>query len=347
MSAFWRLGLLGGPLVGSSPSPAMHMSALAACGLKGAYTPLEVQPASLEGSLAALFELGFDGLNVTVPHKRTVIPHLTELSAEAAAIGAVNTLVRGEMGFSGENTDAAGFTEAYLKNASPNLKTLILGAGGAARAIAQAVASKGISAVIAGRNKSAAAELAAAFGHKGAAWADIADLAPLDLVINATSASSPAELGPLAPLPLLSKGAIVIDVNYGRPFNHFQELAAKNGAAFHDGLPMLAHQARGSFRFWTGADPGPGPFLAVLESAARAAQPQSLPMAAQASARVFSPGQGFPARKKADDAAKRDPDIQEPLGQDSLSQNSLSQDALAKDSAGRAPLGSLSKERRS
>ena len=267
MTSFWRLGLLGGPLVGSSPSPAMHMAALAASGLKGAYTPLEIPPSGLAGSLAALFELGFNGLNVTVPHKRMVMPHLIGLSDEAAAIGAVNTLVRGPDGFSGHNTDALGFAAAYLGGVKPGARTLILGAGGAARAVASALTARNISAIIASRDKEAATELAAAFVHEAVAWSEIPGLDPLDLAVNATSASSPAELGPTIPHLPLASGSIMIDLNYGRDFNHFQELAAQAGAAFHDGLGMLAHQARGSFKIWTGIDPGPEPFLESLSQA--------------------------------------------------------------------------------
>jgi shikimate dehydrogenase len=245
----------------------MHMEALKASGLKGAYTPLEVTPASLESSLAALFELGFDGLNVTVSHKRAVIGRLVSLSEEAEKIGAVNTLLRGPEGFSGFNTDASGFASAYLADISPRARTLLLGAGGAARAVAQALSANNLEAYIACRDKRAADELAASFGHKAATWTEISDLEPLDLAINATSASSPAELGAMAPNLPLAKGALMVDLNYGRPFNHFQDQAAKSEAVFKDGLPMLAHQARFSFKIWTGADPGLGPFWRALTEA--------------------------------------------------------------------------------
>jgi shikimate dehydrogenase len=255
---------------------------------------LDVPARGLSGSLTALYELGFDGLNVTVPHKRAVIPHLAGLSEEASLIGAVNTLIRTPEGFLGRNTDAAGFTEAYLGIVPAGARTLILGAGGAARAVARALASHGIAALAAARDKRASQELAAALGFESVAWTDLPGLAPLELVVNATSASSPAELGSSAPDFELAQGGLMVDLNYGRPFNHFRSLASKSGAVFRDGLAMLAAQARGSFKLWTGEDPGCEPFTQAL---ARAFEPEpGGPRAARVGSGGDGPGREGPNR---------------------------------------------------
>jgi shikimate dehydrogenase len=248
----------------------MHLAALAASGLKGAYLPFSPPPERLGQAVAALLELGFDGLNVTVPHKRAVASHLSSLSPEAAAVGAVNTLVREGGGYRGHNTDCSGFAESCLAAPLTDGPVVLLGAGGAARAVARALSLKGLPAVVAARDLEKAERLAADFGLEAAPWADLPGLGPWALAVNATSASSPEELGPAAPVLRLGKGTLMADLNYGRADNHFKALADQAGARFQDGLAMLAAQARASFRLWTGSDPGPAPFRLAATSEAAA-----------------------------------------------------------------------------
>jgi shikimate dehydrogenase len=241
----------------------MHEAALKKAHLPGSYLPLVARAEDLSAILAGLRALNFQGLNVTAPLKEAVIPHLTGLSETAKAIGAVNTLVPTAAGYRGDNTDAPGFSRAYLANLGQR-KALIYGAGGAARAIIYALRAQEIATTVVARNPQAAAKLAQEFGQTAAPLAELGRLEPFPLVINATSASYEKDLDP-APQIALTPEALVIDINYGRPDNYWAALAALKGAAFQDGLPMLAHQAKLSFQFWVG--PTIEPDFATFEAA--------------------------------------------------------------------------------
>ena len=160
------VGLIGWP-VGHSKSPAMHNAAFRAAGLDGYYALLPVHPDRVGEAVAGLRALGFRGANVTVPHKQAVIPFLDELTPEARAIGAVNTIIVGEDGtLIGTNTDAAGFWQDLQElgaplNATAASSALILGAGGSARAVAYALASHGIPARMLARRPEQARALVA------------------------------------------------------------------------------------------------------------------------------------------------------------------------------------------
>ncbi|MDR1309771.1 MAG: shikimate dehydrogenase [Deltaproteobacteria bacterium] len=264
---FWLLGLLGGPMVALSPSPRMHKSALNWLDLLGHYVALEVKPEDLGGTLAELFHAGYQGLNVTNPHKITIRPHLCGVSPEAGRIGSVNTLVLTDDGYYGDNTDARGFAAAYLGDLPGGRapRALVLGAGGAARAVTAALLDRDVRPLSCSRDRERARELAGLFGLDSLPWSELSRTGPLDLVVNATSSSGPGEFEPAPPVLALARGAMVIDVNYGRSPNFFRELAERNSAAFHDGQAMLAHQARLSFATWTSLDPGLEPFVAALD----------------------------------------------------------------------------------
>jgi shikimate dehydrogenase len=240
----------------------MHQAALAKAGLIGFYTPFDLTNGDLKASLSSLWQLGFQGLNVTVPLKLLVIPHLNSLSPQALAIGAVNTLVATENGYQGHNTDATGFADAYLTHSGP--KALLLGTGGAARAIASAFSQKFSASFICGRDFDKTISVAGHFNLEPLKWSQLSSSGPWDLIVNATSSSTPTELGPDKPLVNAVKGGLVVDINYGRHPNYFENLAAGCGASFSDGLPMLAAQARRSFSLWTNVDPGLEVFLSAL-----------------------------------------------------------------------------------
>jgi shikimate dehydrogenase len=243
----------------------MHRNALALAGLRGAYLPFHVEADALGSVLPALRTLGFTGLNVTVPLKESVMPHLSSLTEEARRIGAVNTLLNGPSGWVGFNTDAPGFAEAFVNDLDP-CPALILGAGGAARAVLHALLTLGFEPCVSARRPEKARALATEFSVASrspvetAPWGDFGG--PWSLVVNALSASSPAELGQDPPAPDIEPGGLMADLNYGRPDNWFKSLARSSGAAFRDGLPMLASQARLSFIRWTGLTDIPlDPFL--------------------------------------------------------------------------------------
>jgi len=255
-----------------SKSPAMHTRVLRRRGLEGVYVPFRVEPDHLGEAVRGLRALNISGANVTVPYKETVIPLLDGLSEDAAAIGAVNTIVGRDGLLLGHNTDAGGFSDS-LEGAgfqAAGRSALVFGTGGAARAVAFALHRLGAASLtIVGRNGARAAELAWPFQAR---WLPLGSppvrRLSADLVVNATSASSRAESPELAGLAAglsLAGCRLVLDLNYGRSDNFWRDLAADRGAAFRDGLLMLAHQARRSFALWTGLEVEVEEFLAGLE----------------------------------------------------------------------------------
>jgi shikimate dehydrogenase len=264
----WLLGLLGGPRVIYSPSPRMHMAALVSCQLKGEYFPLEVEPKHLCLTMTELTHAGYQGLNITNPHKTAIKQYLCGFSDEAQAIGSVNTLILTDDGYYGENTDARGFQAAYLDNLEKNVerKALVLGSGGASRAVIAALKGSSIQPLIAARDLGKSRVVAKHFDLNALDWTRLNKGGPYDLVVNTTEVSHRDEFEPGPPDIELNKGALVIDINYGRIPNFFKDLAFRSGAVFHDGLAMLAHQARLSFNHWTAMDPGLEPFLTALDN---------------------------------------------------------------------------------
>jgi shikimate dehydrogenase len=238
----------------------MHRLALGEIGERGWYVPMESSPEFLEGHLRSLWDFGFRGLNLTNPLKERAPALSASQSPECRAIGAANTLKRGpgRGSWAAFNTDAPGFAEAYLGDLKPS-PALVLGAGGAARAVLFALSERGFAPVVSSRTLERAKALAALFGAGAAPWGE--EQLDFPLMVNAASASSPSELGESPPKLKASRNSVIVDVNYGRPDNHYQALAAQAGAKFCDGLPMLAAQARLSFGIWTGReDISPEPF---------------------------------------------------------------------------------------
>jgi shikimate dehydrogenase len=256
-------GVIGWP-VGHSLSPRLHGYWLCEHGIDGAYVPLPVQPGDCRAALRALPKLGFAGVNVTVPHKETAARSVDILDAAAERTGAVNTVVVAAGGrLAGSNTDGFGFLENLKADirgwrASKGPATVI-GAGGAARAIAAALLDVGTPEVrVVNRTPSRAKALVRDIGGAvtAVAWADRADaLAGAALLVNATSlgmkGSAPLDLD-LASLP---RDAVVTDIVYVPLVTPLLKAAAARGNRTVDGLGMLLHQARPGFRRWFGVDP--------------------------------------------------------------------------------------------
>jgi len=265
-------GILSDERAFKSKSPAMHNRVLRQRGIDGVYVPFSVEPDQIGEAIRGLKALKIAGANVTVPHKEAVRPHLDELSAEAAAIGAVNTIVRDRARLIGHNTDAAGFTDALAEAGfeAAGRTALVIGTGGAARAVLFSLGRMGPARMtLAGRNQARTTELAARTGASPASLESLPGQ-PLEaeLVINCTSASSETESPELAGLARrldLSGCRLIFDLNYGREVNFWQDLAWECGATFSDGLSMLSHQARRSFFLWTGLVVEAREFLAALE----------------------------------------------------------------------------------
>ena len=261
-------GVMGWP-VGHSVSPAMHNAAFAAVRLPWVYVPLPVSPEHVGEAVRGLVALGFVGANVTVPHKEAVIPFLDRLTPAAKVIGAVNTiLVDSDGHLTGDNTDAAGFLAALQEEGveAGEHKPLVLGAGGAARAIAYALSRAGVEPVIIAARNSAkaqrlAAELQAATGKAFVARQLPGDLAELaqesDLIVNATSAGM-APQAAASPWPEevpLRRAMVVYDLVYTPAETLFLHQARAAGARTIGGLGMLVHQGAAAFRLWTGVEP--------------------------------------------------------------------------------------------
>lgn len=271
-----RVGLIGDP-VAHSLSPAIQQAAFDALAIPATYELWPTPAADLPARLASLRQSNILGANVTVPHKLAVMPLLDEISPLAHRVGAVNTIIQRDGRLLGDNTDVAGFATA-LSEACPDAAArpaLILGAGGAARAVILALESIGAGPIaIANRAADRACQLADDLdrptlhlvGWDPAALSQAVTAA--SLLINATSVGwhgdeSPIELDLIHRLP---GNAFVVDLTYRD--TALLRAAHARGLSTLDGLPMLVHQGARAFELWTHC---PAPIAAML-AAARAAR---------------------------------------------------------------------------
>lgn len=253
-----------------SLSPPMHNAAFDALRLNWRYVPCAVAPEHVGAALVGLRALGFAGANVTVPHKQAVIPYLDSLSDAARAIGAVNTIVVGADGaLHGDNTDAAGFL-ASLREADCDprgARVVLLGAGGAARAVAYALARAGASQIslwnrTPARARAIVDDLHPLFPHVVfVAHPFPADLgafdAGADLIVNCTPVGMWPH-GDASPWPHalpLPADCLIVDLIYRPQETLFLRQARAAGARGLNGVGMLVHQGAAAFRRWTGIEP--------------------------------------------------------------------------------------------
>ncbi|MFA6109542.1 MAG: shikimate dehydrogenase [Candidatus Latescibacterota bacterium] len=270
------LGVIGHP-VEHTASPAMHNAAIAALGLDLVYTAFRVAPENLAAAIAGMRALGIAGLNVTVPHKQAVIPLLDEVSPEARAIGAVNTIELREGRLIGHNTDAFGVLESLRRDGGLELlpaRVALLGAGGAGRAVLYALLGRPEveRVLLLNRSMVRAEALAESLGRAGRV--EVARLDPdgcravagSGLLINATSVGMhPAEeASPLADPGCLGPGMLVLDLVYNPRRTRLMAQAETAGARSVNGLGMLACQGARAFEIWTGRWP---PVETMLDAA--------------------------------------------------------------------------------
>jgi|UniRef100_A0A7C2B760 shikimate dehydrogenase len=264
-----RLGLIGYP-VEHSLSPAFQQAALDALGIPAHYELWPTPPAELSTRIATLREPNVVGANVTVPHKEAVTRFVDSLAPRALRAGAVNTIVVRSTGLHGDNTDIPGFLFPLTRRGFPigDLRVVLLGAGGAARAVVVAFADHRCrSLVIANRSLARAQALVAEFGLGRALPLGtelLPELATADLLVNATSVgwdghSSPI---PLEWLDVLPSHALVYDLTYRQ--TPLLAAAHARGLATLDGLEMLVAQGAESFRLWFQMDP---PYELMLRAA--------------------------------------------------------------------------------
>ncbi len=256
-------GIFGHP-VKHTFSPGMHNTAFKVLGLDACYVPFDVEPSALGDAVKAVRALGVRGLNITVPHKEQVIRYLDGLSKEARLLGAVNTIEVRDGKLIGHNTDGRGFLRSLKQDARFHYKNktfLMVGSGGAARAVAFSLAISGASRLflfdIDQRKSGALArDIRKRTGADATAIAakDIAAAArTADCLINAT----PLGLKKTDPLPipkeLLQKRHLVCDLVYNPPETPLLRLAKQKGAKTLPGIGMLLFQGVIALEIWTGA----------------------------------------------------------------------------------------------
>jgi shikimate dehydrogenase len=256
-------GIMGWP-VAHSLSPRLHSHWLHRYRIDGAYVPLPVLPERLDQALRALPALGFAGVNLTIPHKEAAVSLVDRLSPVAARIGAVNTvLVEPDGTLSGDNTDGFGFMAALSESAvgwqAAAGPAVVLGAGGAARAVTVALLDAGAPEVrLLNRTPDRARSLAGELGGQTRAveWAERpAALDGAALLVNTTSLGMCGQPPLVLALDALPRTALVTDVVYTPLITALLAVARARGNPVVDGLGMLLHQARPGFRAWFGVDP--------------------------------------------------------------------------------------------
>jgi shikimate dehydrogenase len=272
-----RLAVIGDP-VGHSRSPAMQTAALEALGLAGewSYEAIEVPPADFAELTEALPSEGFAGANVTIPHKEAALAIAGDASAVANEIGAANTLSFAASGIRADNTDAPGLLAALPEHPADE-RTLVLGAGGSARAAVWALAGQGARVEIWNRTRDRAEELAGSIGRFAGGAGSIAVVSTeqaaatdYELIVNCTAVGMPgAERDTFEQLPLRPERlgeAIVVDLVYAGVETELIAAARERGATVVDGLEVLVRQGAESLRIWTGREP---PLEAMREAARR------------------------------------------------------------------------------
>ena len=249
-----RLAVLGHP-VAHSRSPAMHTAALAALGMAGewSYEAIDVAPDEFESRVRAMAGEGFAGANVTVPHKGAALAVADELSETAREIGAANTLSFPGGEICADNTDAPGLLGA-LPEAPGGRRALVLGAGGAGRAVVWALVREGAEVEVWNRTGLRSVNLCDELGGRPVT---APDPSAYELIVNSTAVGLRGE-DPFAELPLsaddLAAGQTIVDMVYGEEPTRLLDAAAAAGASVVDGIEVLARQGALSFEIWTGRE---------------------------------------------------------------------------------------------
>lgn len=255
-------GIIGWP-VDASLSPAIHNAAFSATDLDWVYVAFPVHPKSIGNAIQGMRGLGIAGLNVTMPHKQSVIAHLDGLTPDVERVGAVNTIVADGGRLMGTNTDGPGFMRFLERDVSvkpDGMRAVVLGGGGAARGLVTAMADAGMEVTVTARRDAQADEVAAVSGARTAPWVSRSEIAAdAGLIVNATpigrdDSSLPLDAG------AVRDGQIVVDLIYHPDTTELVRIATKQGARAFNGLGMLLHQAALAFEAWTGV---PAPFDAM------------------------------------------------------------------------------------
>ncbi|MFT4014518.1 MAG: shikimate dehydrogenase [Paracoccus sp. (in: a-proteobacteria)] len=256
-------GVLGWPIA-HSRSPKLHGHWLARYGIAGHYIPIPVAPEHLAEVLRSLPHMGFVGVNVTIPHKESVLALADVVTDRAALIGAANTLIfRPDGKIHADNTDGYGFI-ANIRQHAPSWTAergpaALIGAGGAARAVVASLLESGAPELrIANRTRIRAEQIRSEFGAKVVVydWAQAGNmLEGATTVVNATSMGMDGKPALRVPLDALAPGTLVTDLVYTPLMTPFLVEARTRGCEVVDGLGMLLHQAAPGFERWFGQRP--------------------------------------------------------------------------------------------
>jgi shikimate dehydrogenase len=262
----------------------MHNAAFAALGLDWVYVPFEVAPAEIARAVAGIRALGLRGVNVTVPLKELVPPYLDELTPRAARLGAVNTIVNEGGRLIGDSTDGRGFLAALDEaGARPTSgqSAVVLGAGGSARAVVDALLSDGVAVTVANRSLERARDLAARLGRSDAPPIEVISLeeepirlallqSETSLLVNTTSLGMHPRDREMPPVPIdtLVPRIFVSDLIYNPPATRLLTEARQQNCRIQNGVAMLVWQGALAFSAWTGVAAPP---VAAMRSAVEAA----------------------------------------------------------------------------
>jgi shikimate dehydrogenase len=281
MERTYRFGLFGHP-VKHSLSPVMHTASFQALGLRAEYVCFDVPPEELAARLEACRQEGFNGLNVTIPHKEAVVPLMGRLDPTARLYGAVNTVRIDAKGYAGFNTDATGFLTDLKESRGvtpEGLRVLIVGCGGAGRALATACAREGASEIgVADLLPVKAEVLAEDIAEKlpdAVSRVDVLSGEPevwarygreCDLIVHCTSAGLHA--GDASPIPAeaFREGQLLYDLVYTTRVTPTMRSALAAGADVLNGAGMLVHQGAAAFNIWTGLTADAKAMRAALEA---------------------------------------------------------------------------------
>jgi shikimate dehydrogenase len=257
--------VLGHP-IGHTLSPVMHNAAFHSLGLDALYMAFDVAPEALLGVLDGMKNMGFRGVNLTVPLKETAFKGLSDLALSASRLGAVNTVEFTSTGLRGHNTDGKGFLTAVKEafDFSVAGRTLfVMGCGGAGRAVSITAAGEGASRLILAdidesRGKAVSRDIATLSPSVKVEWAGASPIewanhtTGADLIVQASPVGmKPEDVCPLPPSAFRS-GQLAFDLVYNRPVTCFTQAAAAGGARTANGLGMLLHQGAEAFTIWTG-----------------------------------------------------------------------------------------------
>ena len=267
-----KLALIGHP-VSQSLSPLLHNHWLSRLGISGTYEAIDVLPENLRSICEKLKNEGFGGWNITLPHKEAMFTLVDKLDSAAQKIGAVNTVINDSDNLVGHNTDARGFMK-QLNISTPNWRkdkpALVLGAGGASRAVVYGLLKAGVEGVlVCNRTQEKANELATDFtGVEALDWDERSGAAAeVGLIVNTTSLGMD-NMPPLdMSVNLAAPDTVVYDIIYKPLMTDLLNAAADRGLAVVDGLGMLYYQAAAAFELWTGKQPPSDGLYEQLRSA--------------------------------------------------------------------------------